>query len=310
MREGIILLHLNIYKNLLYLLSHHEREQLEGSCIKRIRSSLEFLNYCTNAYFNVGSINFKDFMSLFLAACNNLPILGYFYFEVLCEYIMLHQDNNNAKRYHDLGEFYCYTYKDLIYTVVPKLTENFSLKMFSPSEDKIIDYIRQGSIISNFSPNDFKKYIIERLIYLINSRLLSVNAIEWQKVLWNFDSLINITGPLLGHLIHRELRTFKRYPDFYYYFDQLKALDIWNYWNHMNVVVPFNGVFPKGEVGINPAYPDLKYKVFKSKTVFRDNLMLLELIKELKIRIAPRLVDPKFTTLRNKLKITNGCRYQ
>ena len=47
---------------------------------------------------------------------------------------------------------------------------------------------------------------------------------------------------------------------------------------------------PKGEIGINPAYPELLYKIYEAK-IHKDDKV--ELGKELKIDIVPRLVDLK-----------------
>ncbi len=68
----------------------------------------------------------------------------------------------------------------------------------------------------------------------------------------------------------------------------------------MNIAIPFNGIIPKGEVGINPAHPGLNYKTYSSKVVRENGHMYLDLKKELDLDIAPKLVDPKFTSMRNK----------
>ena len=110
-------------------------------------------------------------------------------------------------------------------------------------------------------------------------------------------------SPLVGHLVHRELRNFGRFPDFYFYFDQFKALQIWNYWNHMGITIPFNGFFPKGEVGINPAYPNLKYHIYRAE-ISRENSSFMYVTKgeELEINIVPRLVHLRFATMRKREK--------
>ncbi len=112
-----------------------------------------------------------------------------------------------------------------------------------------------------------RSYLRDRISYLVAARLFTPGQVPdaWHHTRWEFDGLAAHLGPLLGHLIHRELRTFGRYPDFYFYFDQHKALQAWNYWNHMDIFAPFNGTMPKGEVGINPAYPDLEYRVWRAE---------------------------------------------
>jgi len=77
----------------------------------------------------------------------------------------------------------------------------------------------------------------------------------------------------------------------------MKALQIWNYWNQLNLIIPFNGIIPKGEVGINPAYPELKYKIYLAESYKEENKMYLKPTKEQNVQIVPRLVDPKFTAM-------------
>ena len=143
---------------------------------------------------------------------------------------------------------------------------------------------------------------MEKLIFLTNARLLSkrTKLTNWNKLTWDFESLSDFAAPLIGHLIHRELRSFGRYPDFYFYFDQYKALQIWNYWNYMDIVIPFNGVIPKGEIGINPAYPNLKYNTYIGEVENKNEHTFLHPKKQIQLDITPKLVDLKFTFMRSK----------
>jgi hypothetical protein len=243
-------------------------------------------------------------MEQFIQAIDYLPILGYFYFETLTEYIMLFQNNEVVNKFKMLGEYYSPSYKDLVFDLCPHLTKNFGLGDFKPSIQDAIDYVSQQKIITNFDEKHLLNYLARRLSFLTNARLFSEDSklINWEKLRWDFGSLVETCKPLLGHLVHRELRTFGRYPYFYFYFDQHKALEIWNYWNHMNIAIPFNGIIPKGEVGINPAHPSLKYKTYSTKIVHDSGYMFLEPVKELDLDVVPKLVDPKFTTMRNRTK--------
>lgn len=64
----------------------------------------------------------------------------------------------------------------------------------------------------------------------------------------------------------------------------------------MDIVAPFNGTMPKGEIGINPAYPNLDYRVWRAE---QDDTGHLHPAEELSLTIAPRLVDIKYTLMRN-----------
>ncbi|MEV4560627.1 hypothetical protein AB0K51_27030, partial [Kitasatospora sp. NPDC049285] len=147
-------------------------------------------------------------------------------------------------------------------------------------------------------PNAAAAYLTDRISHLVAARLFTPGQVpdRWRHTKWEFDSLSSQLGPLLGHLIHRELRTFGRSPDFYFYFDQVKALQAWNYWNHLDIPVPFNGTIPKGEIGINPAYPDLEYRVWRAEA---DEAGHLHPTEQLDLTVAPRLVDLRATLMRN-----------
>lgn len=297
-------IHFNIYKELEYLLSSKERYNLEEISISRIRKSLEYLSLCNKAYYLDNKVNPYNFLKLFIETMEYLPILGYFYFEILSEYIMLYQDNNLSLNYRMLGEFYSPSYKNLIPNQYPKLPTNFSLRQFKPSLSTLITYLKDNKIFSKLNTDHLLTYITDRIIFLTNARLLSQESglINWNRFKWDFENLSYNATPLVGHIIHRELRSFGRYPNFYFYFDQYKALQIWNYWNHMNIAIPFNGIIPKGEIGINPAYTDLKYKVYTCKIKkYPENTYLIP-DKQITVNIEPKLVNLKFAFMRSKDK--------
>jgi len=70
----------------------------------------------------------------------------------------------------------------------------------------------------------------------------------------------------------------------------------------MGIVIPFNGVMPKGEVGINPAWPDLKTKVYIGEEIKGPvvDAMYIAPKKEIAVKIVPRLVDHRITIMRSK----------
>lgn len=291
---------LELYRDLEYLLSPKERFDLYQIILSKIRKSIKYLILCNDYNLSPEKVAAKEFFHLLTEAIGILPILGYFYFEVISEYIMLHQDNDLAKKHAEIGEFYNPSYKIMMYSLHPKLKENGKLNSFAPDLENLVSYLSESGLFEKFSRAHFERYAIDRLIYLTNSRLfdLDKNIIDWYRFEWNFKNLVLNAGKLAGHLLHRELRNFGRYPSFYFYFDQTKALQAWNYWNHMDVRIPFNGVFPKGEAGINPAYPDLNYKVHLGKVSVGNGFSYVEPVKKLDLIIEPHLVDLKFTQMR------------
>jgi len=297
--------HYNIYRSLEYLLSIKERNNLHEIILKKIKNSTNFLSLSNYYYHNNNQkVDCVKFLDLYIETIDNLPILGYLYFEVVSEYIMLFQDNKEATRFHKLGEFYNPSYKDLMFNLFPDLSKNFKLDFFKPKFEMICHYIKENGLFKNFDEMQMLKYICERLIFLSNVRLFNNNEtlINFDHLNWGFDEISPIIHPLVGQIIHRELRTFNRYPDFYFYFDQLKALQVWNYWNYMDVVTPFNGVIPKGEIGINPASTKLEYKVFLCDVYNENNNLFLKKKGLVDVKIAAKLIDFKLSFMRKQNK--------
>ena len=292
-------LHYHIYKDLEYLLSEQERAELHNLIIAQIRRSLGFLNLCLQSLKNNTDANSKSIVDEMISNIPNLPILGYIYFESVIEYILLHQDNEQAKKFHKIGELYNPTYKNLIFDICPALSQGESLGSFTPSFQEIVKYIKAKKIFKKFDTEHFKNYLAKKVSYLVVLRLYKdPEKIFSKPTKFDRKELENHFKPLIGHLIYRGLRNFGRYPHFYYYYDQIKALCVWNYWNNINLATPFNGIIPKGEVGLNPAYPHLKYRIYTSKLVTKNGFDYLVIDKEIDLKITPRLVDLKYALMR------------
>lgn len=293
-------IHLSIYKDLEYLLSFRERAVLQEVLVNNVRQCLPYLNVVSSEH--KGRVDSETFFHSFLGAIDHLPILGYLYFEAVSEYLMLFQNFKKAKIAHGYGEFYNASYKDLMFDIFPELLKGVGLGFFKPTFKQVADYITSKKLISNFDRKAFEEHLIKRLIFLTKSRLLCDNCnMDWRSMNWDFKNLEAVSAPLLGHLVHRELRNFGRFPDFYFYFDQFKALQVWNYWNQMGITIPFNGFIPKGEIGVNPAWPELKMKVYIGKEVKKSagGAMYVKPGKEIPVKIIPRLVDYKIRTMRS-----------
>lgn len=285
-RLGMI--HYKIYEELKYLLSKKEKLKLENYIVNSIKNSQGFLS-CVNKTFVEGSkMSDENFYSSIASTIDNIPYFGYLYFEAMNEHIMLYGETDVYQEYKAKKELFNFDYKNFMFETFESLLKNFNLGKFKPTKSQLTEYFEP--ILGNATA-DILQSIKDRVVFTINSRSFETPHIEWSKLNWEYYDLADAGfAPLIGHIIHRELRSFKRFVDFYFYFDQLKALKIWNYWNMMGIQLPFNGVMPKGEIGINPAYPELLYKIYEAK-IHKDDKV--ELGKELKIDIVPRLVDLK-----------------
>ena len=297
--------HHAIYKDLEYLLSLRERIYLQEIIVNKIKQALSMLNMA-NSHCGGKKINTDHFFELYISAIDQLPILGYLYFEVVAEYLMLFEDHAEARLSHENREIYNASYKNMMFDLCPELLKGAGLGYFKPSPLQIIGYFKKHNFISNFNEESFLKHLTNRTIYMVQSRLVDGKnrTTNWRTFRWDIRELEAAASPLLGHLIHRELRNFGRFPDFYFYFDQFKALQAWNYWNQMGVIIPFNGILPKGEIGINPALPDLNIKVYVGKEVknSKKGSMYIDIDREVPVKIAPRLIDHRVSLMRSRAK--------
>ena len=298
--------HFENYTELKYLLTRKERHELEDIVEQRIKHSAGFLAEA-NRLICQAELSVDEsaaFIDKYCRYVKELPILGYFYFEVLVDYILYYQDDDISKSFFERGEFYNYYYKLVAKDINKTLYKQFKLSSFAASSEKIINilhkYTKRNLIFKSFDKSHFVKFVARRLLFMIHSRLTTNHVIKKSaSAVWSFPDMSEDYAPLIGHLIHRELRSFNRFPDFYYYFDQMKALRVWNYWNNHGVVIPFNGILPKGEVGINPTcIEETKYSIYRAQPIDKKGTLVID--KELDVKVASRLIDLKHTLMRNR----------
>ena len=122
-----------------------------------------------------------------------------------------------------------------------------------------------------FNDKQFKDWITRRLVYLTNARLFNdnnQNNIEGGSSIGILIIHLNTQGRYWGTEFIGSLGNFGRRSKFLFLF--LIYQKFYKYGiigTHMDIEIPFNGVVPKGEIGINPALPDLTYKVFRGKHI-------------------------------------------
>ncbi len=296
-------IHFDIYTELKYLLSKKEQFELESDIVSRIQKNVKFLRLCKLVDKGSFSMSSNEFISEMLKAIEGIPYLGYVYFEVISEYLMLFSYDVRSIECHKHGELNNYGYKNLVFNLCPNLLQNFNLGTFAPSlmdlEKKIDELTSKGEIKIDFKY--FSNWLIKRVSYFVTNDLFNNcnSCVDWSNLVWEYSSLSKCFRPLIGHMIHRLLRNFNRSEDFYYYFDQTKALQVWNFWNHQDILFPFNGIIPKCEVGINPAYNNLEYEVWLGHYDQEKNIVVPD--KLLDVDISPRMVDLKNSFRRNKI---------
>lgn len=279
--------HLDIYRKHEHLIPELEKSTLYKLVLKSIDNVLPVLRIASRSDSSAIIENPDLFLDIYIKAIKSFPLLGFLYFEVISEYLMLHEDSSDAKEAHEKGEFYNHNYKDLAFALSPRTFTGEGLASFAPSTEQLSNYIQKEAIISQFSSNAMKDYLANRLVSLINSRLLDYSELV------DPCEVGEVAPALLGHMI-RKMPNVNKYIDF----DRLEADEIWKYWNNTGIAIPFNGYFPKGETAINPAYPQLKYRVYLGKKIRYKNKLYITPNKLLDINIVPKLVGQQHVTMR------------
>ncbi len=290
-------IHYSLYSSLQYLLSSRERHDIERNVATMLQGSMGFLAYCHHLFQDGPQLSLAEsrkFMARLNDASRELPMLGYLYFEAVSEYLMLNSTDPTTLRLAHRREFNNWLYKQLMYDIYSDLRGNFSIGRFNPSQEELIAYLdkakKKGHV--NIQSDDMLMYVASRVMFWVNTRFFSNpgKSINWLNTALTFNGFAERLAPLIGHCIHRQLREQDRYREFYFYFDHMKALEVWNYWNKAGIAIPFNGVFPKGEIGINPAFTNMSYKIYEANVCENDAQSLFA-TEELPIEIVPRLIE-------------------
>ncbi|WP_225446883.1 hypothetical protein [Streptacidiphilus sp. PB12-B1b] len=286
-------IHLRTYLQHRSHLTPSEDVRLRQTATGRVRAAAPFLDVLL-----ANSTGRRTPPALFVdqlaSTVPSFPFLGYLYFEVLSEYLMLHSTSPQTRKYGQDGELNNRLYKRLAFSAVEDMGRLFDLTRFHPSHDRLIELIGQ---LEPELAHGVAEYCRDRLAHLFTAVALDpsqdASAFTFRNA--SFDVLATAAPSLLGQLVFREMRTIGRYPQLYLAFEQAKALEAWTFWNAAGIPTPFNGFLPKGEIGINPAYPRASCTVWVAETCERG---LLHPREQLDVTPVPRLVDLSLTAMR------------
>ncbi|MGW2377416.1 hypothetical protein [Kitasatospora sp. NPDC001683] len=288
-------IHLRAYQEFRHVLTAAEETRVLRSVADRVRVAAPFLDtLLRNA--SGGATPHGPFIDALAAAVPSMPYLGYLYFETISEYLMLYSTSRATREYADRGEMNNRLYKDLAFSAVDGMGTLFDLGRFCPNRARLIDLVGHIEPDLAVSASD---YVRQRV-----SHLYAITSLTSRQDVRNFTFhgadlgvLAEAAPHLLGQLIFREIRLLDRYPQLYHCFEQTKALQAWAYWNKEGISTPFNGVSPKGEIGINPAYPNARFTVWTAESCKQG---LLHPVEQIATVPAPRLVPWLVAPLRDR----------
>jgi len=278
-------------------LSQAEWAPVRDIVLGQFNRTRTFLELC--AAHGLEDLASLEFEALLSEAICNMPLLGYVYFEVLLEYVLLFQNDTMAMRYRDENEMYVWHFKQLVFDMCPFLFKGFRLSQFNPRVVDVANYLQEkaeGSlIIRGFSMAEFSRFVQYRIAHYVRYKLLADGSVSPVGTSWT-DLCCSLPS-LIGLLVHRELRNIPELRELYLLYKSIRATVIWTHWRTQQVLVPYSCIVPKGEVGLNPLFRDLKYKVFLAKL---DGVSgTLHIDREMRVKLGVALVDSRFSIMKD-----------
>ncbi|GAB3474700.1 hypothetical protein [Nocardiopsis coralliicola] len=284
-------LHLHAYLQHRSFLTEEEDARLRGTAVAQVARTATFLDQMLAGACGA-ALSARQFLDQLTAAIGDVPFLGYLYFEVVAEYLMLHSTSDRTAACAEVGELNNRLYKDLAFNAVDTMGHLFDLALFRPSHDRLcelVGYIEPGLVAG------VADYTARRLPHLFACTTLGPD-IDTHAATFHQDDFeaLSATAPgLMGQMVFRLLRTSPRYPQLFPIIEQAKATAVSAYWNARQMPAPFNGVIPKGEIGLNIAWPT-GVRAWVART---DDHGLLHPSEELDLTLVPRLADLRETAL-------------
>ncbi|TWV34899.1 hypothetical protein FRZ03_27775 [Streptomyces misionensis] len=234
-----------------------------------------------------GATAAPDFIDQLAAAVPAVPFLGYLYFEVLAEYLMLHSTTPETKKYAQAGEMNNWLYKRIAFAAVDGMHQLFDLARFHPRHQQLLQLTEAVEPV--LAPG-VAEYVRRRLSHLFARTALHPSqdtaSVTFQGA--DLSMLRHVAPGLVGQMFFREIRYLPRYRHLYHCFEKAKALEAWDYWNQEGIPTPFNGILPKGEIGIHPIYPRSTVRAWTAK---QDSKGFLHPAQEITAVFTPHLAS-------------------
>lgn len=279
-------IHLRTFQRYQSFLTPAENEQLDRAVLTGLRLAAPFLDTALRnaAGHATPAPQFIDQLS---DAVMHVPFLGYLYFEVVSEYLMLHSATSETKTYAQVGELNNWLYKRLAYAAVDGMDQVFDLSRFHPRHHRLVQIIEgmEPALVPGVA-----EYVRRRLSHLFARTALHPSqdaaTVTFQGT--DLDMLRKAAPGLIGQTVFREIRYMPRYRQLYHCFEKANALEAWNYWNCEGIPTPFNGILPKGEIGINPVYPRSTVRVWLAE---QDSKGCLHPADEIAVIFTPHLAS-------------------
>ena len=266
-----------------------EIQRLKNLVVSQMKAARPFLQVCAD--YNMDKLSNKEFVKLFQITLNLVTSLRTVYFETLLEYVLLFQNDSIALRYKANGELYNWHHKKMIFELCPVLFKSFKLTYFNPPLGQIVEYLRKKSkqkkIICDFSEKQFLEFMKWRIAQYVRYKILDGKNPPAGN--FTFGKIVSQNPSFAGHVIHRKIKWIHEY-------EKEMARELWHYWNKNKILCLVHSIAPKGEMDINPAFPNLKHTIFKVD--INPTTKKINRREKTAIKITPRLINPELGVMR------------
>ena len=251
-------------------------EKTVVNMVNECRGSLSTLSYLEG---NIPSL--KEFKSAYSHVFTTLPSLRFILYELMAEYLLLYQNNEEANRFSQIGEVYNLNHKRFVWNLCPAMFKRFRMTEFFIDFDTIVSFLNRKTIVTDFEQKQFIAFFRARLQHYLR-KILSSKPSKAS----DFIDLMKKNPHLVGHLVYR------MFPD-RRLFETERANLIQKEITQGRVCCPIYSIVPKGEVGINPciAKSGIDYEVFVSR--FNKKGSAIDLTEKLDIRISDNLISDR-----------------
>lgn len=232
--------------------------KFEKEIYQEILDTKKFLDICNE--YSLNTVSDDDFFKIFHHAQRKMSILNHVLFEVLSEYVLLHQTDIVSSHLLESGQLNNFNFKDLIYSLRPSLLKGFDLSKFDVSIEEIMDVIqlmdKSRNLFSKFDKSHFLDFMKWRIAQYVRLKILQEKYIDP-------GNMLDANRSVLGHVIHRRIGDLKFMDSYVYRYDSMRARTVWENWSKNNVQFVENAILPKGEVGINPLIKKNDYEIIQ-----------------------------------------------
>jgi len=238
-------------------------KELEEQICKKICKIKPSINLLVN--YDLTSMSFNEFQVHYDIIFKNFPSLRFILYEVFNEYILLYQENLKSKTLARKGELYNESYRELIKDLCPIMLKKFRMNSFFIPLDKLISYLNDSPIFTNFNSIHFKEFVKWRIAFYIKK--ITRHEISAS----DFDNQFKNHPYLLGQILYRSFED-------KHLFEKERSKIFLKKLIKEEIICPIYSILPKGEIGINPLLERLgvKYEIYKASLVGGDKIRLGE----------------------------------